>query len=313
MEESIRDISDFCYQNGIPVDPEVDPAHTGLIGPELTEITTTIGYLEAKRSTINPNFASLIVYWLEKAGVQSGDTIALSCSGSFPALLIASLSAAKAMDLKTITILSLGASSFGATHPKFTLLDIYEVLQSSGLVNSPPQAITLGGTDDVGKEFPDSIKSAIVEKINAKEIPLIFDDDLQSNISKRMSIYFPTPETGIKVLINTGGAEASMGTSPDILLLKPGLTHRAELPAENTRGTIYEMLAREVPVIHLLFIRGIVQEYNLIWDPVSVPTVNMKFISRMEEGKVVRGITGMGYLIYFLFLLIRFNKLYNMK
>ena len=59
MEQSIEIISSYCRRNNINMDDLIDPARTGLIGNELTELTTTIGHLDAKRTTVNPNFASL--------------------------------------------------------------------------------------------------------------------------------------------------------------------------------------------------------------------------------------------------------------
>ena len=42
---------------------------TGLIGVEHSVITTSIGRLEAKRTSVNPNFAGLLVLFLNKCGV----------------------------------------------------------------------------------------------------------------------------------------------------------------------------------------------------------------------------------------------------
>ena len=46
------------------VDVTRDPNRTGLIGPELGELTTSVGHLEAKRTTTNPDMAGLIVHLL---------------------------------------------------------------------------------------------------------------------------------------------------------------------------------------------------------------------------------------------------------
>jgi poly-gamma-glutamate system protein len=42
------------------------------------------------------------------------------------------------MEIAPVTILSLGASSYGATDPDFTLLDIYDILQREQICNVPP-------------------------------------------------------------------------------------------------------------------------------------------------------------------------------
>jgi len=77
MENSLEAIRIHCLQNQINTDNPEDPGHTGLIGPEWSELTTTLGDPEAKRTTINPNFAALVVHLLQEAGVQRGDTIAI--------------------------------------------------------------------------------------------------------------------------------------------------------------------------------------------------------------------------------------------
>ena len=99
---------------GIHIDPELDPNGTGLIGAEFTAITTTLGVLEAKRTTTNPAFAALMVRYFREARLQPGDVVAVGASGSFPALILATLAACKALDLQPAVIYSVGASMYGA-------------------------------------------------------------------------------------------------------------------------------------------------------------------------------------------------------
>jgi poly-gamma-glutamate system protein len=313
MEESLEIISSYCRENNLNMDELADPGKTGLIGPEMTEITTSIGHLEAKRTTINPNFAALLVSLLMEAGVEKNDTIAITCSGSFPALLIASLSAAKAMKLNPRVILSIGSSSYGATNINFTLLDIYEILRNNRIVNSKPIAVSLGGTDDIGSEFEEEVTALIQSKIDLYGTHFIYESDLQSNVKKRESLFFPEKGVDIKAFINAGGGYASMGTSSLILTLPPGLVWEAPLPEKNSRGVIYSMLDRGIPVIHLLFIKGIAQKYNLMWDPVSLPEYREHNYRMDKSGFPGMAIVSIFYLVYFSFILIRYNRLNNMK
>ncbi len=55
-----------------------------IIGPEYTEITTTLGPLAAKKLSLHPDFAALAVRYLLAAGVGPGDRVAVNFSGSFP-------------------------------------------------------------------------------------------------------------------------------------------------------------------------------------------------------------------------------------
>ena len=55
------------FRMGTPaaMDAESDPASTGLVGQEFTQTTTDRGVLEAKLTSINPNFAALFVLYHE--------------------------------------------------------------------------------------------------------------------------------------------------------------------------------------------------------------------------------------------------------
>jgi len=77
-----------------------DPMKTGLIGLESSPLTTTLGQLEAKRTTTNPAMAALLVRLLHQAGVKKGQVVAAGASGSFPALAVAAYCAARAMEVK---------------------------------------------------------------------------------------------------------------------------------------------------------------------------------------------------------------------
>jgi poly-gamma-glutamate system protein len=188
MQNAISTVSAFCNSAGIPIDITVDPNRTGLIGSELSPIATTLGNLEAKRTTTNPNFAALIVQLLEEAGVVFGDTIAIGCSASFPALMIAALAAAQAMHVHPIFIISLGTSSFGATNPDFNLLDIFKVLYLKNIFAVPPAAISLGGDLDIGKDFEPEIKEQLIQQIKSSGIPFIYEPDLEKNVARRMKL-----------------------------------------------------------------------------------------------------------------------------
>ncbi len=313
MKRSIEVISTHCRRNNINMDELIDPARTGLIGNELTEITTTIGHLDAKRTTINPNFASLITFLFMEAGVHENDTIAIACSGSFPALLVASLSACKAMKVNARVILSIGASSYGATNIHFTLLDIHELLRQHQVINGKPIAVSPGGIDDIGSELDPELVKMVQSKTESLGIPYLYEPDLQSNVQLRESLYFGDKNIDIKAFINIGGGYANMGSNPQILTLSPGLIMEAPLPEKSSRGVIYSMLGRGIPVIHLLFIKGIAQKYNLTWDPVTVPEYAALHFDSVHSISTIMQLSGILYLAYFIFILAGYNKLQNMN
>ncbi len=272
MQSAISIISEHCAEKDIYIDNITDPNHTGLIGPEYSEITTSLGHPGAKRTTTNPNFAALIVHLLYQADVSAGDTIALGCSASFPSLMIASLAAAKALEIYPVSIISSGASSFGATNTDFNLLDIYQLLLKEDVFTIPPAAISLGGDRDIGEGFAPDIKERLVQQILSSKIPFINESDLQENVSTRMKIYFGnSSESRISAFINSGGSYANLGISELVLNVNPGLNNKLSLPAKKERGVLFEMAAQNIPIIHLLYIKGLRVKYGLPWDPVPLP------------------------------------------
>jgi poly-gamma-glutamate system protein len=272
MKEAVFMIREHNDRSGIEIDGALDPARTGLIGPGYSALVTTKGNLAAKRTATNPNMAGLIVYLLEKAGVKKGDTIAIGSSASFPGLLIASLAAARVLEVKPVFIFSLGASSYGASNPDFNLLHIFLLLQKQGLFADEPAAVSLGGQGDMGKEFKAEMKRQLIEQIRQTGIPFIYEPDFRKNVLQRMAIYRNNAPGGkISAFINSGGGEANIGLSSLVLKVKPGLNSTLPLVPENKRGVLFEMASLNVPCIHLLFIKGLVQKYNVPYDATSIP------------------------------------------
>jgi poly-gamma-glutamate system protein len=241
-------------------------AQHDLIGPEISEITTTLGDQAAKRTSLHPAFASLIVKLLRDAGVKSGDTIAMGCSGSFPGLLIASLSAVRAMDLHPVTILSLGSSSYGASDPDFTILDLHMMMIGMGLAENKPVAVSPGGDLDTGRDFEPTTLEKLMAKVGNYGIPVITEPDLVMNRQIRDSLYSGDNPGRIRAFINTGGGYVAMGTSSLSLLIKPGVVRNVKMPAQESRGMIHDMVEKEIPVLHLLYIKGLATRYRIPYD-----------------------------------------------
>lgn len=272
MEGALHVIRSHCESTGVPVDPLLDPNRTGLIGPERTELTTTLGHLEAKRTTTQPDFAALIVHLLDQAGVCPGDTVAAGCSASFPGLLIALLCACRSMEVHPVVILSLGASSYGATRPDFHLLDLYRLLLTSEMIGTPPGAVSLGGERDIGETFPERLRLSLILDMHRSGFRVIGSPDLRENVRQRMGIYFHSPAAGrIAAFVNIGGSYANMGTSTLVLSLEPGINRRLRMPDEEEGGVIHAMARLGIPVIHLLYIKGLSTAYGLPWDPIPLP------------------------------------------
>ena len=272
MAESTKIICRCRMNKDIAIDPSVDVNKTGLIGVNYSPMTTSIGNLEAKRTTTNPNLAALVVFLFKKAGVGQGDTVAVGASGSFPALIVAVLSAAKVLDLNVLMICSLGASQWGADLPDFHWLDMYDCLEKNEILSARLVALSLGGEQDIGEGMPEGTRNHLIKDIQRKKVPFLQEPDLFRNVRKRMEL-FRSAAGGrpIKAYANIGGGWARMGEDTEILRLKPGIVRVERVPAAGKRGMIFEMASAGIPVIHLLYIKGLIENHGLPWDPVPLP------------------------------------------
>jgi len=271
---------------GIPPDPTIDPNGTGLVGPEYDELFTTLGDLEAKRTATNPDAAALLAHLLARAGVERGDTVAVGASGSFPALLVAALTATEALGAYPQAILSLGASSFGATDAGFDLLSLHQVLLEGGVVRTPPAAVSLGGRGDAGADFEPEVRARLEERLRVSGVPFVPAGSLPGSVTRRMELYGWGPPSDAScrpsAFVNVGGADANIGTSPTLLGLRPGLLEPGEIPMPPLpqRGVLHQMAAAGVPVIHLLDMRALAARYGLPWDPAPLPSPGSTRLTR---------------------------------
>tara|TARA_B100002052_G_scaffold299110_1_gene335363 strand:+ start:2076 stop:3725 length:1650 start_codon:yes stop_codon:yes gene_type:complete len=129
-----------------------DPFDTRLIfNRRFSPLLTDIGKYQAKATVLKPNFAALVVDNLIKAGVQKGDTVAVSMTGSMPGANIAVLMACETMDLHYVSISSLGASEWGATamHASWPLME--KMLFDEKLISHTSNKFAYGGAADYVK------------------------------------------------------------------------------------------------------------------------------------------------------------------
>jgi poly-gamma-glutamate system protein len=272
MNEALKIIRECREEKGLALDSDSDINATGLIGLEFSSLTTSLGSLEAKRTSTNPNLAGLIVFLLEESRVRRGDAIAVGASGSFPALTVAVLSAAKALDLRPLVICSLGASQWGANNPDFHWLQMHSCLLRKGIFDREPIAFSLGGYRDSEENIVPGGLAPLLKEAQERGIIFIREPDLKQNVETRIELY--EKKAGgdrVKAFINVGGNWANIGDDSEVLKLKPGLVKTRRIPPLQKRGVLFEMALRKIPVIHLLNLRGLVSRYGLPWDPVPLP------------------------------------------
>lgn len=271
MHRSAEAVKKEKLRMGIPVDRRLDPGDTGLIGVEYTDITTTLGSLAAKRTSTNPAFAAVVVDMLHQAGVRRGDGVAVSFSGSFPALNIAVLSAAKALGLQPVIISSAGSSTYGANQPEMTWLDMERVLAEAGIFPWRSIGASLGGIIDTNGGLDGTGILVGLRAIRRNGIYLIEEQGrstLTADVRKRLEL-FDRALGGRRpaAFINVGGSLTSVGDDLESHRIPTGLLKKVPAVRNPERGIIFRMSERGVPVIHLLEIKSIAARYGIPVDP----------------------------------------------
>lgn len=274
MARSLVAIREARLSRGIPIDPSLDPHRTGIIGEEFTPLTTSLGDVDAKRTSANPAFAGAVASYFTAAGLRRGGVVAVGASGSFPALLLATLSAARALDLEPLVIYSIGSSMYGANVEGFTFVDMLARLREDGLLPYRLLAVSPGGYRDTGRGVLfDEGGHALDDEARRSGLPVIGAASLAENIRTRLRLYEAAAAgRPVRCFVNIGGASANIGDTPAVLEVPNGLVlPPTRAPASPTRGLLFEFAARGIPVVHLLHVRGLAAANHLPYDPVLPP------------------------------------------
>ncbi len=109
MQDAMSTLKSARMEAGVFMDIENDPNETGLVGSSFSLITTDEGDLDAKLTTLDPNFSAAMVDLMNQVGLGEGDTVALLLTGSMPGANIAALTACSALGLVPVTITSVSA------------------------------------------------------------------------------------------------------------------------------------------------------------------------------------------------------------
>ncbi len=271
-EKAFKIIREARAARGITLDSEADPAQSGLIGTLVTPITTNPGVLAAKQTSVNPNFAAVIVHYLLRAGVGEGDTVAIGYSGSFPAINIAVLAAVETLHLKPIIISSASSSQWGANEPEFTWLDMERVLFDAGIFSHRSVAASVGGIEDRGLGLSKRSQTLIAQAIARAELPQLTPESYENSIEQRMLIYRENADHApIKAYINVGGGTTSVGKKVGKLTYKPGLNRSTPAGISANDSIMARFLDDGVPVVHLVKVTELANRFGLAIQPRTLP------------------------------------------
>ncbi len=249
---------------GADLDLTNDPAGTGLIGPEISLITNATGNLEAKLTSLNPNFAAVLVQYFRQAGLAPGDPVAVAISGSFPGMNICLYAALETMRLRPVIITSVGASNWGANNPDFTWLDMERLFVERGIFHTRSAAATFGGGNDMGRGLSPSGRRALQQSIERNEVAFLASANIEDAIAKRMTFYEQAVRgRPYRLYVNVGGGVASVGNRHNKTLLPSGLTRDLKSYNWPRKGTLILFADKGVPVVHLLRIIALAEANGL--------------------------------------------------
>ena len=302
MQNAELAIKEYRNSEGVYIDEVNDPNRTAMIGAKQSPIVTDRGDLTSKLTSLNPNFAAVIVEMFKEANLKQGDKIAISCTGSFPALNIAVLSAAKVLELEPMIISSVGASMFGATDPDFTWLDMEEFFIKQNIFEYKSIAASIGGGRDLGRGLSKNGRELILANIEKNNVELVHNETLEQNISHKIGIYKTASENNIALYVNIGGGLSSIGATINGRLITPGLHRYITLTNSPLKGTMLLLADEGVPIIHLLDITKLAKskEIPIAPDPLPEPGNGSMF----EDEKYNITIATISFIILMILILI---------
>lgn len=258
-------------RQGFQIDPEIDPVRSGLIGSAMTLVTSDAGDLEDKQTSINPNFAAVVVEMLKKVKVKEGDPVAVSFTGSFPALNISVCAAVQTLKLKPIIISSLASSQWGANNPDFLWVDMESLLCKNHTFAFRSVAASIGGKGDRGKEMTREGRELLAKTMERDGLIPIQFHTIHENVERRMKIYYK--DGAPKVFINVGGGVVAVGKRAYKKALKPGLMLSRPKTEQRANSVMYRFIDERIPIIHLENIKTIAEQYGLGLHPTKMPVI----------------------------------------
>ena len=272
MESALKVLKNEVKGRNITIYIDIDPNTTGLIFKEDSPIRSSIGDLEVKQTVLKPNFAAVVIDHLIQAEISFGDTVAVGMTGSMPGANIAVLSACKAMGVHTVNITSVGSSTWGATDPDFTWLDMETVLVDSGIFTQKSIVASMGGKGDClrrsGKRGGKAGRKIVKRAASRNGIPLleyvlpIEDKNVSKSINQRIEFYSDV-QGDLKhynAFINVGGGVTNVGVGGKKKFPKPGFLSPESILQMNPQNSIIRNFAEVgVPTIHISHISQLVK------------------------------------------------------
>lgn len=284
MKQGMETIKNYRIKKIGPLNEEYDPAGSGMIGLPESPISSKAGQLTAKQNSINPNWAAVMVEMYKEAGLKTGDTVAMGFSGSFPALNLAAILAAEVLNLNIIPITSVAASTWGANIPDLTWLDMERILYREGIIKQKSVAASLGGLEDIALSKSKKKRALLRDAIERNGLHPLEFESTKEHIDERMALYWNfAGENRIAAYVNVGGSLGSLGKNTTKKLFNPGLNKNPSQEALRVDGVITRFAREGTPVIHMIYVEKLLNEYGLAESLQTIPEVGVgQIYSKVE-------------------------------
>ena len=307
-QEALEVIHEASERRGLGLRLKTDPSGSRMIGEVLSPITSGSGSLVSKQTSVNPNFAAVVVQWLKELKLKQGDVVAVGLSGSFPAMNVAVYSALHELGVEPIIISSTAASQWGANDPNFTWLDMEAVLRKQEVFPYKSVAASLGGVGDDAIGLSKRGRRMLERAIERNEIPALAEIDAkeearepnvedaeepapslalvdEDRVRERMRVYYEAAgDRTIKAYVNVGGGTVSVGTKVGKRKFNPGVNPRPPKGIEDMPPSVLgAFLESGVPGIHVTRIIDLAERYGLEIAPRTMPEVGMGDIFQKRQ------------------------------
>lgn len=263
VRTAFRTLWELKVQAGL-ADSAADPDRSGMMGVEHSTLTTTLGYEDAKELSTRPGWAAWLVKELIRRSVGPGSKVALSMTGSFPALNTAVLAALQEIQAEVHAISSVGASSYGANQVGWSWPEMESILRDRGVFAVGSGAVTLGGGGDRGSEWDAEAMAVALQAVARSRLPVIRGASLREAVRKRLDFY-GDPKQYV-CYINVGGNQASLGAGARIRFDRGGWFDSPPPGRSDVPGVMDAFLEVGVPCLNLLFLRELNRTSSIVPD-----------------------------------------------
>lgn len=250
---------------GVPIDSVSDPNGTGLIGMHSSPVTWIRSDLSDALTSTNPNMAAAIVEVCRQTGLRTGDSVAVSWDGSYPALNVVILAVLHTLGLVPRIVTAQSSGAWGANYPGFTWLDMESVLCRTGFWNYRSLIATAGAETDDGRGLPPEGRDVLAQTAATNGVRFLVPESLRQGVLERLAVY-----RGCRALFAVGNVAANSG-DPMARLPSGVVRHRTRrVPAT---GLVGEMLDGRVPVVSISDPSAVAASWRLPVAPVPLPRV----------------------------------------